>query len=145
MYMEWQSLIIFRGLDILQQSPCSTKCSTGNYSTDDLDWLCNWGGVPLLQWEKCGMHESEPCVISHVQYWIQKEHQHIFISNARISKQLPPMNDAELAVLHSAMTEELWTRAAVQRRHALFSAHESMQQGRLAKRPRVSFADALFI
>lgn len=91
------------------------------------------------------MHASEQCVISHVQYWIQKEHQHIYISNARISKQLPPMNDAELAVLHSAMTEELWTMAVVQRRHALFAAHERMQQGRPAKRPRVSFADALII
>ena len=82
------------------------------YSVDDMNWLCNWGGVPLLQWETCGFSGDEPCLLSHLAYWLQKENEHIRISSARMHNNLPPMNDVELAILHSAMTEVLWQKNA---------------------------------
>ena len=82
------------------------------YSVDDMNWLCNWGGVPLLQWEACGVWDDEPCLLSHLAYWLQKENEHIRISSARMHNNLPPMNDVELAILHSAMTEVLWQKNA---------------------------------
>jgi hypothetical protein len=119
----------------------SNKSSTADYSTDDMHWLCNWGGVPLLQWEQVGLRASDPCVISHTEYWINKEHTHLFISNARLANNLPSMNEAELAMMHCAMTEKLWLSAIWKRRHALAAAHERMQCERACKRQRVSFAD----
>jgi hypothetical protein len=83
-------------------------------SIDDMHWLCNWGGVPLLEWEAYPMLK-EPSVASHLEYWLQKENEHIRISSARMHNNLPPMNDVELAILHSAMTEVLWQKQAQER------------------------------
>ena len=46
------------------------------YSRDDLGWLCNWGGVPLLAWETVCLCDDEPCVLSHFEQWMLKETMH---------------------------------------------------------------------
>ncbi len=78
-----------------------------------------------------------------MEYWINKEHKHIFVSNARLSKKLSQMNDAELAMMHWAVTE--WERAVVESRNAIAAAHECIEYERVYKQWRVSFADALLI
>ena len=54
------------------------------YSTDDLSWLCNWGGVPLQKWEEQPLYGSDRCVVEHMHNWMQKEVDHIIISDARL-------------------------------------------------------------
>jgi len=102
-------------------------------SNDDMRWLCNWGGVPLLEWETYALHSYEPCVASHFAYWLQKENEHIRISAARMQNNLPPMNDRELAILHSAMTEVLWQQQA-QEHHDKMLQHFSYANAILEKR-----------
>jgi len=78
------------------------------YSTDDMGWLCNWGGVPLLPWESIGtprLRACEPCVVSHFEQWMIKENLHIYISAVRSSKKLPPLNEYELVLLHMYATD----------------------------------------
>ena len=111
-----------------------------------MHWLCNWGGVPLLQWEELGLIASDPCVIAHTEYWINKEHIHLFISNTRLVNNQPSMNEDELAMMHDVATEQLWASAALQRRNAIAAVYldyERMQYERACKRQRVSFADVL--
>jgi len=80
-----------------------------------------------------------------VEYWINKEHKHIFVSNARLSKKMSPMNDAELAMMHWAVTEQQWERAVVESRNAIAAAHEYIEYERVYKQWRVSFANAMLI
>ena len=53
------------------------------YSTDDMGWLCNWGGNPLIEWERIGLLNDDPAVIDFVDYWLWKETIHASISNTR--------------------------------------------------------------
>jgi hypothetical protein len=88
----------------------------GVYSTDDLGWLGGWGGERLLAWEEVGLHESEACVVDHVEYWLAKEAAHIRASEARMQQMLPPMNEEELQQLHQGVCEARWAAAAHGRR-----------------------------
>lgn len=51
-----------------------------NYSTDDLGWLCNWGGHPLLEWEGLGFFIDDPAIVDFVDYWLWKEAVHARLS-----------------------------------------------------------------
>jgi hypothetical protein len=75
------------------------------YSSDDLHWLCNWGGAPLLPWETIGLHYSEPCVVSHFEQWMLKETMHINVSENRRKRMLPPLTEHELMLLHMQATD----------------------------------------
>lgn len=53
----------------------------GDWSVDDLGWLCNWGGLRLLPWEDVGFHENDPAVVDFVDYWLWKEAFHVQLSD----------------------------------------------------------------
>ena len=125
-----------------QTTPLARLTSAGVYSTDDLGWLGGWGGVPLLAWEEVGLfaglherlherlheslHESEAydtaCVADHVEYWLEKENDHVLISDARLRNGLPAMNETELAMMHWGVCQARWARQAEARRAALAGA-----------------------
>ena len=149
-----------------QTTPLARLTSAGVYSTDDLGWLGGWGGVPLLAWEEVGLfaslheslHESEACdtacVADHVEYWLEKENDHVLISDARLRNGLPAMNETELAMMHWGVCQARWARQAEARRAALAAALAAHGSGSArgsgssrgsnsSKRRRVCFADAL--
>ena len=49
--------------------------------TDDLGWLCSWGGDPLLAWERLDLDASDPAVVEVVDYWLWKEAVHVELSD----------------------------------------------------------------
>jgi hypothetical protein len=58
--------------------------------TDDLGWLCSWGGDPLLEWERLDLYASDPAVVElasdpdvveMVDYWLWKEAVHVELSD----------------------------------------------------------------
>ncbi len=138
----------WRGLG-KQTTPLASLANAGVYSTDDLGWICDWGGVPLLAWEEVGLDESEAydkaCVADHVEYWLEKENDHLLISDARLRNGLPAMNETEMAMLHWGVCQARWARQAKARRAALAAALAAHCSGssRGSKRRRVCFADAL--
>jgi hypothetical protein len=75
------------------------------YSSDDLGWLCNWGGVPLLAWETVWLCDDEPCVLSHFEQWMLKETMHINVSENRRKRMLPPLTEHEIMLLHMQATD----------------------------------------
>lgn len=83
------------------------------YSTDDMGWLCNWGGIPLLPWETIGtppLRADDPCVVSHFEQWMYKENIHIYVTAFRDSKMLRPLNEHELVLLHMYATDVRFAR-----------------------------------
>jgi hypothetical protein len=50
-------------------------------SHDDMGWLCSWGGLPLLAWERLDLHESDRAVVDFVDYWLWKEAFHVHLSD----------------------------------------------------------------
>ena len=50
-------------------------------SHDDMDWLCTWGGQPIIQWERLNLSEKDPAVIDFVDYWLWKEALHVRLSD----------------------------------------------------------------
>lgn len=56
------------------------------YSSDDMGWLCTWGGDPLLQWERVGLRSDDPAVVEHVDYWMWKETVHVHFVNTDLSE-----------------------------------------------------------
>jgi len=84
------------------------------YSTDDMDWLCNWGGVPLLKWEEIGtppLRADDPCVVSHFEQWLFKETMHLHVTSFRDSKMLQRPNEHESMLLHMYATDVRFARA----------------------------------
>ncbi|NBX18804.1 MAG: hypothetical protein EBR09_15740 [Proteobacteria bacterium] len=83
-------------------------------SHDDLHWLCNWGGVPLINWERLGfsqyVHNVHPCVVDHVEYWLWKENEHIFLNDCRDRVGLWPITEAEMYMLHKYVCEKRWRK-----------------------------------
>jgi hypothetical protein len=96
-------------------------------------------------------------VADHVEYWLEKENDHVLISDARLRNGLPAMNEAELAMMHWGVCQARWARQAEARRAALAAALAAHGSGsargslfaggafssRNSKRRRVCFADAL--
>ena len=43
-----------------------------NWSDDDLDWLCGFGGASLLKWETLGRgyHRRDPATVMMVDHWM---------------------------------------------------------------------------
>jgi len=80
-------------------------------NADDMRWLCNWGGVPLLPWEEIGLRANEPCVVSHFEQWMIKETMHLYVTATRHSKMLPPPNECEVLLLHMYATDVRFARA----------------------------------
>lgn len=85
-------------------------------SNDDLYWLCNWGGVPLMAWEELGfsadVRHTHPCVVDHLSYWLWKENEHIRISDLRLRKGLGPLSEDEMYYLHKLVCEKRWRKCA---------------------------------
>lgn len=77
---------------------------------DDLGWLCGWGGHPLVAWEDVGLSAESACVVDHVDYWLWKENEHIYTSDARLRACLPPLQntDPEIAQLHHRVCNARW-------------------------------------
>jgi len=51
------------------------------HSSDDLHWLCSWGGQPLLPWEDFALFSNDPAVVLMVDYWMWKESFHVHFSD----------------------------------------------------------------
>ena len=93
-------------------SQASRASHAACWSDDDMDWLCGWGGQPLLPWEKVGLSSQSACVVDHVDYWLWKENEHIAVSDWRQRMGLPPMEALcpEMTELHMHVCVKRWTR-----------------------------------
>jgi len=82
--------------------------------SDDLGWLCGWGGEPCLPWEQVGFSQDvrrmDACVADHVNYWLWKENEHIHISDLRLRRGLGPISEADMFFLHKLVCEKRWRR-----------------------------------
>lgn len=63
-------------------------------STDDLGWICSWGGDPLIKWENCSLAQED--VVQLVDYWLWKEAVHVRLSDILLDLNI----EVDPSVLH---------------------------------------------
>ena len=103
-------------------------------NTDDLHWLCPWGGVPLFEWESMFNSTNyfglcnDPCIIDQVDYWMMKESVHMRVNFERQRQALPPLAEEDMFWLHKFVCEQRWLRQRLDARRSvlLSSAHRSV-------------------
>ena len=88
----------------------------GWWSTDDMGWICTWGGDPIIQWERLGYSEKDHLVINAVDYWMWKEALHVHNSY----KFMQPTNESEMFWFHMDVQE---LRASSDRARKLQLSH----------------------
>ena len=89
-----------------------------------MDWLCGWGGEPLLPWEQVGLSSQNACVVDHVEYWLLKENEHIAVSVLRQRMGLPPIQPLtpEMTELHMRVCLMKWARFPARSEYAAVGA-----------------------